>query len=44
VNDHFDGVLYISLYHYCEGEKASLEFVTGNMLSLSVNSVLRFET
>lgn len=30
MNNNFDGVLSISLYPYYEGEKASLELVTGS--------------
>lgn len=43
MNINFDGVLSVSLYHYYEGEEASLELVTGNMHLLCVNSVLRLD-
>lgn len=34
MNNNFDGVLSISLYHYYEGEKASVELVAGSMCLL----------
>lgn len=43
MNNNFDGVLSISLYHYYESEKASSELVTGSTCLLCVNSALRLD-
>lgn len=44
MNNNFDGVLSISLYHHYEGEKASFKLVTGSICLLCVSSVLRLDS
>ena len=34
MKNNFNGVLSVSLYHYCKGEKASLELVIGSMFTV----------